>query len=137
MFGTSDLVLIDYKVERMHFDLNRSFVCENDTIELNPIFTRKLTKVDESSFMIQLGVKIDNVGNLLPFGCEIVLSGRFSLHEWQEINKNIYVLNNTCAILFPYLRNVLFTVTMNANVPPYVLPVMNVVHLFKDEDTSK
>lgn len=133
MHGTSELLLIDYKVEKIHFDLNPQFECMDEVIKLHPKFTRTLKKQSEKQFIIHLGVKIDNPNKSLPFACEIVTSGKFELTQWEEKEKEFYVLNNTCAILFPYLRNVLFTVTMNANVPPYTLPIMNVVSLFQDE----
>ena len=39
-------------------------------------------------------------------------------------------IDNATAIMFPYLRNLLSTITMNGNIPPYILPIVNVSKLF-------
>ena len=36
-------------------------------------------------------------------------------------------------VLYPYVRALVTTITANANVPPYILPVMNSNSLFKDK----
>lgn len=137
MLGASKLILHDYRVEKIQFVLNPNFECKDAVIKMDPKFTRSLTKIDENQFLIRLAVEIENKNNKLPFACEIALSGKFELNKWEKKENKEYVLNNTCAILFPYLRNLLFTVTLNANVAPYTLPVMNVIDLFQENQEVK
>lgn len=62
--------------------------------------------------------------------------GVFEFEDWEDDDKNGMAINNATAILFPYLRNLVSTVTLNGNVPPYILPVMNIVELFKKQENK-
>jgi len=124
--------LIEYKVIKIDFELNEKFVFKREKIFIEPFFNRDISKIDDTHYKIQLGVKISSElsKNLIPFNTEIVLSAIFELADWENPTRNVMAIDNATAILFPYLRNLLSTITMNGNIPPYVLPIVNVSKLF-------
>ena len=49
---------------------------------------------------------------------------------------------NAVSILFPYIRSLITTITANVNIPPVVLPPMNIAGMMgnkneEDEDNKK
>ena len=79
-----------------------------------------------------MGVKISSELNksLVPFNTEIIISSIFELVDWEDSTRNVMAIDNATAIMFPYLRNLLSTITLNGNIPPYILPIVNVSKLF-------
>ena len=137
----SQMKLKRYVVNEFFYVLNEDFDFKSQrVIKIDPCFKRDIINHDKNQFTIRLNVAIDNSGNEFPFSANIMISGTFLLENWQNENNMNLVKNNATAILFPFLRTLLYTITMNANVPPYVLPVMNIVELFKeiekDHETS-
>lgn len=129
------LNLLNYKVEKIHFDLNPNFVMpnEDEKIEMNPKLVRRIEKVDDGKSKVSLGFVISEEDSLkTPFSIEIWISGEF---EVKNGGKNDTMVNvNAVAVLFPFLRALLATITSNANIPPYILPVFNIVAWFEEEE---
>ena len=64
--------------------------------------------------------------NKYPFEMQVILKGFFSMDSDEPtVNVNMFE-KNAIAILFPYLRSIVSTYTVNANVPPVLLPAMNI-----------
>jgi preprotein translocase subunit SecB len=134
MTGVSDMKLINYKVLKTFFELNDKYEFKEDKINIQPLFTRNVEKIDDSKYKIKLEVKVTSDVNKapIPFIAEIVISSIFELPNWEDETINKIAIDNATAIMFPYLRTLLATITMNGNIPPYTLPVMNVSKLFID-----
>lgn len=64
---------------------------------------------------------------------EICIEGLFHLERWEHPDLLPLIRSNSIAILFPYLRTLVSMVTANANISPYVLPVMNIAAMFDHE----
>lgn len=128
------LKLIGYTVDKMSFILNKSFKVERDhKIKVKPNFNREITKRDQNSFILSLSISFDDYNEALPFYMDIQISGIFNVNNWEtEPALRISSVNGT-AILYPYLRSLVTTLTANANVPPYILPITNPAVLFKDK----
>ena len=129
------LNLLNYKVEKIHFDLNSAFVMpnEDEKIEISPKLARKIEKIAGNRCKVSLGFVIgEEDSQNTPFSIEIWTSGEFEVENWEE-NDNI-VKVNAVAVLFPFLRALLATITSNANIPPYILPVFNIVAWFEEEE---
>lgn len=126
--------LVGYSVDKMSFILNKSFKVEpNHKIQVKPNFNREITKRDDHSFILTLSISFDDYMEDIPFYLDIQISGIFDVKNWEtEPALTVSKLNGT-AILFPYLRSLITTVTANANVPPYILPITNPAKLFKDK----
>lgn len=138
MQGESCLTLKNYIVKTMSFSINENFrFNQNITIDINPEFKRQIRKVDDDTAIVNLGFRINNENNELPFSIDIDIEGLFHLKNWEDPKQVPLITSNTIAILFPYLRTLVSMITANANVSPYVLPVMNISALFDEEKTSE
>ena len=108
---------------------------QGSEFELNPIFMRGIQKIDDGHYLLSLGVQIgieDN--NNMPFAIELFIEGSFLLKNFENEEKAIKI--NAVAILFPYLRSTLSMFTSLMNINPIVLPTINLVKMFENEETG-
>jgi preprotein translocase subunit SecB len=131
MSSNSHIQLRQYVVSKIQFDLKSTFDGKNQRgIKIDPLFRRDVTTIDPEQFQINIGCSID----CELFFLNLELNGIFSCKDWSsDLHLKEMIIVNTTAILFPYLRNAISSITLNANIPPYTLPVMNVVELFKEK----
>lgn len=126
--------LVGYTVDKVSFILNKDFDFKtNPKVKVIPNFDRELTKIDENTFALSLSVSFDHPENVIPFFMDVQVSGRFVFTNWENPKLFPFAKNNSTSVLYPYVRALVTTVTANANVPPYILPVMNSNSLFKDK----
>ena len=133
------LQLLKYTVNKIEFNLNENYkIIQGTSIELNQNLERIISKIDENTLQVTLKYDIYNLENKqVPFTMSIIISSVFSLQNWeQESNKEIATVN-TVAILFPFMRSLIATITANANVPPYILPVLNVAAWLDNLEKNK
>lgn len=130
------LTLKQYLVRNMSFSINEDFVPGPEQIDLHPLFHKTLTPLDANTASIVLSCRIiKDISR--PFYLNVEIEGIFSLDSWKEDKiKSAIMSNNTVAILFPYLRNLITMLTANANVPPYILPVVNINELLKEVEKN-
>lgn len=126
----SKIQLIDYMVNKACYEVNDNFIDYGKAITINPKFTRKVNKIDESNFKLFLGVSVSGEENI-PFFAEVIISAIFQSDKWEE-KENQWVISNSTAILYPFLRTVLSNLTLNSNMPPYILPVININSVFSE-----
>lgn len=126
--------LIGYTVDKVSFILNKDFdFVANAKVQITPNFNRELVKIDSNTFSMSLSVSFDHPENKIPFYMDVQVSGKFVFTNWESANYYPLARNNATSVLYPYIRALVTTVTANANVPPYILPVMNSNSLFKDK----
>lgn len=131
MQANSSLSLKNYIVKKMSFSINEYFdFTQNTAIRINPEFTRNITKIDDDNVTVNLIFCIDNVNGDMPFSMEIDIEGLFHLENWEHPDLITIIKSNAVAILFPYLRTIVSMITANANISPYMLPVMNIAAMF-------
>lgn len=134
MQSNSCLTLKNYIVKTINFSINDDFQFnKNTTISINPEFKRQIKKLDDDTAVVNLGFCINNENNDMPFSMEIDIEGLFQLKDWEQPHQFPIINTNAIAILFPYLRSLVSMVTANANISPYVLPVMNITALFQEK----
>lgn len=66
--------------------------------------------------------------NKVPFKLELEIEGIFIWNEEQEkehIQLEVLLKENAPAILYSYLRPIITTTSIDANLPPLVIPLMN------------
>lgn len=125
----SVLELKNYLVKKIYFELNKSFdFTTQKEVQLSPKFNRDILKIDENTVAVDLSINIDE-GDI-PFLINIQIEGVFKLEKWEISENRTLIENNAVAILFPYLRALVTLVTSNANLNPYILPVMNISAMF-------
>lgn len=132
MMGVSEMKLVDYKVLKASFELNQNYEFKQNPISIKPEFSRNVKKINDSQYDIILSINISSQGNKhpIPFFVEAVISSTFELQNWESEEIKPIAINNATAIMFPYLRSLLSSITLNGNIPPYVLPIINVSKLF-------
>ena len=127
--------LKNYIVKTMNFSINEDFQFNQDeNINVNPEFKRQIRKVDDDTAVVNLKFCINNEKKDMPFSMEVDIEGLFHLENWEQPEQLPMITLNAIAILFPYLRSIISMVTANANISPYVLPVMNISALFTEKD---
>ena len=131
MQAKSCLTLKNYIIKTMNFSVNPDFKFgENKIININPEFKREITKIDDNTAAVNLFFRISEEETDMPFYMFVDIEGIFHLENWEQPEYLRLMKSNTIAILFPYLRTLVSTMTANANISPYVLPVMNIAALF-------
>ncbi len=93
------------------FDPSGKFMSENSTFELIIVFNAFNEDVENSFVTIKCS-------SIFQFENEI---------NFDEIPSYFY--RNSIAIVFPYIRAFISTVTLQANIPPIILPTMNLTSL--------
>ena len=109
-----------------------------------PVVQNKQTKIEvKQHFNVRYNVQ-DNKANVIlsynvdkdaPFKLDVELVGHFSFNVDEDAGKrgfNYYLQTNAVAIMFPYLRQVLTTLTALTNtMTPVILPTINIAELLK------
>lgn len=116
-----------YNMKKVHYEIVEA---KNDNHEfiIAPIFNKDILKIDEELYQINLGISISSSeDNPLPFNIEIEMVGEFEicLQDENEILKDTLLNENAVAIMFPFLRSAVASLTTLANIPPLILPVTN------------
>lgn len=129
----SAIEFLGFRVVKAVFSITDEELREDAKIELNPTFTRAIQLQDDGSYSLILGIKIESgeTDNPLPFAVEVAIEGAFSLED--IANADAIMKVNAVAILFPYLRSTLSMLTLLANITPIILPPINLVQMFEEE----
>ncbi|MCF7932762.1 MAG: protein-export chaperone SecB [Acholeplasmataceae bacterium] len=131
----NQLRLLKYQVNKIRFDLNETYDFKTiKKINIKPDFSRRLKKIDDDKFAVELSVAIIGKDEELPFSIEIAVTGVFALKGFEQPARHLVARTQAVIILFPYLRSLLTLVTANTNLPPYILPVMNIAKMFEDRE---
>lgn len=137
MQAKSCLTLKNYIVKNINFSINENFQFnQNITIKINPEFRREIKKIDNNNATVNLFFCIKNEKADLPFSMEVNIEGQFHLENWEQPDLMSLIVSNSIAILFPYLRSIISMITANANISPYMLPVMNIAALFEQDEND-
>lgn len=120
-----------YRFDAIHFELTQG-LDQNAKYELSPTFSRTVSAQNDN-IEVQLSLNIESTpDNPAPFSLRIAMTGKFVLTMVQEDVKlrEQLINDNTVAIMFPFLRSAVSTLTTTANFPPLILPVINLSTLF-------
>lgn len=130
MPNKSVLQFVHYSVEEIKFKDLASKKGEHK-FQIYPQFERKLIDKGNNRYDYIVSVDIspeDN--NPAPFELFVSIIGHFVLEEDKDnpldpdLKKNL-LQKNTAAIMFPFLRSIVASITVNANIPSLILPVVN------------
>lgn len=133
MNANSEMKFINYVVPKVQAEINKDFDFKTpQNITLQPQFRRDIIKINENEFNNQLTVKIENGETQVPFFIEVSIRGNFKLDNWQDEDNKDLVNTTSTATLFPYLRSLVSQVSTMLNMPPYILPLLNISELFKN-----
>lgn len=123
-----------YEVNELVYQKNIEYEHNSDKkqIMLFPKLVRNIKKMPNNKFEVHLGVVVsaDKDGNDIPFNLSVEISGFFNLLG--EETDETFINQNALAILFPYLRSLVTTVTVNAGIPPIILPAVNIIQMLEE-----
>lgn len=119
------------RITKNVFIVNKEFEFQ-DEISLEIDNDIKIVNLPETSMasIVTLNLKFfkNSEFEKVPFNLELEIEGKFGWDEELDENpKHLEVLlkENSPAILYSYLRPVITTISVNANLPPLVIPLMN------------
>ncbi|EEI18784.1 hypothetical protein G8J22_01357 [Lentilactobacillus hilgardii] len=130
----------NYRIIKMYYERNKSFKnIDNGKNTISPQFSVHINDSSKDKVIIQLSVKIDE--NNFPFKLEVSLEGMFAYNSDEDatnIGKEVFFSRNAVAILFPYLRSCVSSLTNLSNENrALILPTMNIVELLKKQGNLK
>ncbi len=131
----SDIILQlkQYNVNEINYKINEMFDFENaKVVNIRPKFKKLIQKIDKDNLIATLNIIIDDNNEIVPFHLNVTISGVFYMEEWEGEERKGIADKNTIAILFPYLRALVSSITGHGGMPPYILPVLNINSLFKE-----
>lgn len=109
--------------------------------KLNPKVSRDTGKIDNNKYFTMLTLKIENTENdKFPIDLIVGIKAIFTLDNVEEEdNKDIenFLKLQGVHILYPYLRSTVSSLTSISMLPPIVLPIVNAMNLFKEENIVK
>lgn len=138
------LQFINYTVNKIVFENNNTY--NKDEANLKLKFNHNIKEDDKEPgiYYITLEVKLYDKDEInlkdCPFQLEISLTGLFKLVNFDGIEveiKDKLINENTIAILFPYLRSLITSVTASANINPLILPPVNVIAMLENEKNKE
>lgn len=134
----------DYIIEKSVYEYNPSFRHPNEDGELviNDDFKAEVGIAGKKGYVkiiVALGEQ-NSENESVPFFLKVVIRGVFEYTAEEDEKAELKRLlgSNALAILYPYLRSYITSVTVNSNqFPAYILPVMNFVQLVQDNAIVK
>lgn len=133
-----------FLVEHIHFKLNSDF--EGDNFDSTPLSCRftinhHFNEDDPNNILVSVQTQLYNEEfsqTSIPFYLDLKVNGFFKYHQSENekpCDADKIVKANTVAILFPYVRSIITSITSQANVPPVILPPVNTFKMM--EETNK
>ncbi len=136
MLVNSCLQFMGYEVNKIHFELSEAFD-KIDDFRISPEFGMSVSELNNGKYKVQLSISIKSTNeNPQPFNLDVVMTGNFSIRmENDDDIKQALLHDNTVAIMFPFLRSIVSSLTTAANIPSLILPVINVAETLKRKQT--
>ena len=139
MLVKSALQFVGYDVTRLQFEKNSLFVGAGE-VQITPKFKKEVSELGENSINVTLGVLIENTeSSPTPFNLCVELTGHFNAQFSGEESlpfREQLINQNTVAILFPFLRSTVASLTLAANISPVILPIINLAGAFEKPDSD-
>ena len=132
----STLQFLHYDVNKIQFINNPDY--EAQEVEVDLEFDSAIERSEEYiAQKVSIEVFPNGLENGMPFQLQIDLTGHFRLVDGAEKMETKNIETNTLAILFPYVRSLVTTITANANVPALVLPPLNIVRTLEEKNNQE
>ncbi len=130
-----------YKLIRTTF-VTDEVTFKNNKIKLGnykllPNLKREVGKVKDSTYFTRLTLNITNTPeNPFPVDARIIFVGIFTFENIDnEANVFDFLKIQAVEIMYPYLRSLLSSLTINAFMPPIILPVVDIPKIFPDSNS--
>jgi preprotein translocase subunit SecB len=115
---------VGISLTELNFKLNRKFKLPKDGIPIDIIFkTKNSFSQDKKALNVTLTATLFEKTKNKPFMMKVSVEGIFKARDYKELQKFSKV--HAPAHLFPFIREIIGTTTMRANIPPLLLPPFN------------
>ena len=129
---------LGYRIVKVNYDCSPDFEFEEGTLRFN--FQKCLIPVDEKSIQINLSTNVffainekDDEFDKSPYRFSIEIAGRFDSEEkWQDGWET-----NALAILFPYIRAIVSSISAQSGRDPIILPTINIAQMFNKNESTE
>lgn len=132
------LSLVYYRVNEIEFKFNEA-VKPNTAFQIKPKIECKVAKKEETLF-VNITLKInEDISSPVPFNLKVMLAGTFKTADGaplDSIDQKAQV-GEVFEILYPYLRSIVSSLTVNCNIPAYILPSVDSEQLIEGEPEIK
>ena len=132
------LSLIYYRVNELDFKFNEA-VKPNSSFQIKPKIECKVAKKEETLF-VNLTLKInEDISSPVPFDLKVMLAGTFKTGDGaplDTIDQKTQV-GEVFSVLYPYLRSIVSSLTVNCNIPAYILPSVDPEQLIEGDGEAK
>lgn len=113
---------LNYIVEKSDFSISGPVI--SNEMEMN-LELGLILNTDSSSHKLSIYADIKDKGENLSF--KVMLAGFFNSENCTEQQRNKFLCFNAPAILFPYLRAFVSSVTGQAGITPVIIPTINLM----------
>lgn len=119
----------NYTVEELLFKKEPVKAGQHE-FQLQPHFEQEVVNLGDDKYDVHLSFDITSTEeHPMPFHIHVSIVGHFTYFDRDktiDVNLKEDILHkNTISILFPFLRQIVATLTNNANVATLMLPIMN------------
>jgi len=120
------------KVSKMSYESNREYVFKDElALELNnniQVSKSNDKEIHESIVVLNVGIFTLKDISSVPFQINIEIEGHFKWDDKLEGTPEILEImltQNAPAILYSYIRPIITLITVEGNMPPLVIPLVN------------
>jgi preprotein translocase subunit SecB len=125
---TSSFQFTGYKIERSLIELKSTEIGENFSISFD---TKGIINKAESSYQLNLAARIKDKEDTINIEVDSLSFFTFDNQiEKNQLEKFFFM--NAPAIIFPYLRSYITTLTVLSGIDPIILPTLNLSALGKE-----
>ena len=121
------LKFLDYKVQNANFSLTPN-IAPNKNYKITPKISCNVRRTPERLFCV-FTVELAKGEEPIPFEFKVVGIGTFSLDRNEDAKSYAVKAAETT---FPFVRQSVAGLTQLANIPPYVLPIINIEEILSD-----
>lgn len=127
-----------YRVTKMQYQRNASYKPQESKITFDPKIEATDT-IDHNQINVTLTLSVGSLKDeTIPFQVECAVVGQFTYHPDEDnsgVGVDSLIRNNAVAILYPYVRAIVATLTTTSNeFPGYVMPTINVAEVLAQHD---
>ncbi len=109
----------------LSFKLNKNFQLPKKGIPVEiDVKTKNSFSTDKKTLISTLSITLFSTTKNRPFSMKVTVEGTFAGEDPEELKRFSKV--NAPAHLFPFVREIIGNTTMKANIPPLLLPPLNI-----------
>ena len=96
------------------------------SFNLEPKITRNIVKMENDNYSVEISFSITNTEEkAFPIDLFVSMTGSFDLQTFSQEQKEDFLNIQAIQIIFPYMRNIISTITTASLMPPLVLPIID------------